>query len=155
MTRRFALLLVVFLVPLLSRCSKSPSGGASEPASSAPVTFLAQGKVGALKIVGVDLAPSLSVSSQDTADKLHPSLRPANPAETRNVVLELTIVSETLKTMLPLSCGDFVLTYDSPAGQGSAPCVGLSFGDQWILATSPSPEIKLIYNELGETREEK
>jgi len=145
MPRRVALLLVAFMAALLPGCSKSFEGGSPSAA------FLAQGKIGALTITGVKLGPSLGVSSQETADKLDAGLRPANPADARNVVLELTIVSETLKEMLPLPCGEFVLAYDG----GSAPCVGLSFGDQWILADSGSPEISLIYNEPGETREER
>ena len=146
MRRRVAPLLIVLLAALLSGCSKSPSEGGAQP-----VTFLASGRIGALKITGAAMAPSLSVSSADIAEKLDASLRPANPADTRNVALELTVVSETLKEMLPLSCDDFVLTYSG----GSARCVGLSFGDQWILATAGSPEIKLIYNQPGETRQQK
>jgi len=146
MPRRFTLLLLILISVLLAACSKQSSEGSSQPVAS-----LAEGKIGALRIVGVKVAPSLTVSSQDTAEKLDAGLRPANPGDTRNIVVELTIESDTLKEMLPLPCGSFMLTYDG----GSAPCVGLSFGDQWILATSGSPEIKLIYNEPGETREEK
>ncbi len=146
MTRRFVCLLLTLPVLLHCGCSKGSSEGGLQSAG-----FLAQGKIGALTIIGAKLAPSLTVSSQETADKLDPGLRPANPADTRNVVLELAIVSGTLNEMLPFPCGEFVLTYDG----GSAPCVGLSFGDQWILADSGSPQISLIYNEPGETREEK
>ncbi len=148
MRRRVAVLLVILLPALLAACSKPGSEGGSQP-----VTFLKEGKVGALKVVGVKLMPSLPVSAQETAEKLDAGLRPANPADTRNVVLELTIGSDAYSaegSWQPFPCGAFVLSYDG----GAAPCVGLSLGDQWVLATAGSPEMKLIYYKAGETREE-
>ena len=147
MMRRVALLGVILVAALLAGCSKSSERG------SQPVTFLKEGKIGALKVVAVKLAPGLAVSSQETAEKLDPALRPADPAATRNVVLELTIGSDAYSaegSWQPFPCGAFVLTYDG----GSAPCVGLSLGDQWVLADSGSPEMKLIYYKADETREE-
>ena len=144
--RRSPFLLAVFLTLLFGGCSRLSESG---PPGA---TFLTRGKIGGLTITDVKLAPSLTVSAQDTADKLDAGLRPANPADTRNVVLELIIISDTADgSWQPFPCGAFVLTYDG----GSAPCVGISLGDQWILATAGSPEMKLIYNEPGETREEK
>ncbi|MGH9788622.1 MAG: hypothetical protein ACRD4U_07995, partial [Candidatus Acidiferrales bacterium] len=116
MMRRPAFLLAVSLALLFGGCSRSSEGGA------AGAKFLAQGKIGALTITDAKLAPSLPVSAQDTADKLDAGLRPANPADTRNVVLELIIVSDTADgSFQPFPCGAFILTYDG----GSAPCVGI------------------------------
>jgi len=146
MMRRSTFLLPVFLTLLIGGCSRSSESGA--PGAK----FLAQGKIGGLTITDVKLAPSLPVSTQETAEKLDAGLRPANPADSRNVVLELIIISDTADgSWQPFPCGQFVLTYDG----GSAPCVGISLGDQWVLATGGSPEMKLIYHEPGETREEK
>jgi hypothetical protein len=142
-------------VALLAGCTKPAPTGAEAAAPPPPkrgLTFLHEGLMNGLRITAARLRDDLTVVPESLAEKVAPALRPANPAEMRNLVIELTCVAAEPKTgsnAYNLDSSRIQLLPGAGADKRSWPCLGLSWneeGDHWMIAGEGGPSMMLVYN---------
>lgn len=139
-------------------CAKSAPTKAEAATPARGLTFLHEGLVTGLRITAAKLRDDLAVAPESLADKVDPALRPARPAETRNLVIELTIVATEPKAgsnAFDLDSSLIQLVAGAGADQRSWPCLGLSFGEEggrWLIAERGCPSIMLVYNAPTDVR---